>query len=146
MFVAVTLPDPPPIIGRASVIDADTLEIRGRRIRLWGVDAPESRQSCERAGLTYQCGTAAANALSNWVTERTVTCAPRGRPDRYQRIVAVCSVGGTDMGGWLVRNGHALDYVRYSGGAYASDEEAARLSRAGIWAGTFERPWVWRQR
>lgn len=138
-------PDPPAIVGRASVIDGDTLEIRGQRIRLWGIDAPEGRQTCERDGESYRCGTVAANALSYWIGERSVTCNPVGRPDRYRRIVARCTVQGQDIGGWLVRRGWALDYPRYSGRSYAADENAARMGKAGVWAGEFQRPWEWRQ-
>ena len=146
MVVLEPPPDPPPIVGRASIIDADTIDVHGQRIRLWGIDAPESRQTCERNNQTYRCGTEAANALSAWVGQRTVTCAAEGRPDRYRRIVARCAVGGVDIGGWLVGQGWALDYVRYSRGAYAAPERQARLSRAGVWAGAFQRPWEWRAR
>lgn len=139
-------PEPPAIVGRASVIDGDTLEIHGQRIRLWGADAPESRQTCERQGLSYRCGAEAANALSNWIGGRTVTCRPQGRPDRYRRIVARCAVGSVDMASWLVRNGYALDFRRYSGGAYAADQSQAEAARRGVWAGTFEHPWIWRGR
>src|SRR5690606_5257440 len=104
-----------PIVGRASVIDGDTLEIRGQRIRLWGIDAPEGRQTCTRAGQTYRCGTEAARLLDELLLDKTVTCQPRGRPDRYGRIVAQCSyqstragsivVGRQDVGGYLVASG-----------------------------------------
>lgn len=59
-----------PIVGRASVIDGDTLEIRGQRIRLWGIDAPEGRQTCIRGSETYRCGTDAANRLDRWIRDR----------------------------------------------------------------------------
>lgn len=138
-------PDPPPIIGRATIIDGDTLEIHGQRIRLWGADAPESGQTCQRAGETYRCGAQSANALAAWIGQRPVTCVPRGRPDRYRRIVATCAVRGHDVGAWLVRNGHALDFRRYSRGAYAGDQAAAQKQGAGVWAGEFQMPWEWRR-
>lgn len=138
-------PEPPAIVGRATVIDGDTLEIHGQRIRLWGVDAPESRQTCERAGSAYRCGQEASNALSGWIGQRTVTCTPRGRPDRYRRIIAQCRVQGADMAIFLVGRGYALDYRRYSGGHYAQAESLARDERRGVWAGEFDRPWDWRQ-
>jgi endonuclease YncB( thermonuclease family) len=146
MLLLLPPPEPPAIVGRASVIDGDTLEIRGQRVRVWGVDAPESRQTCERAGQTYRCGTDAANALSNWTGQRTVSCQPVGRPDRYQRIVARCSIGGEDMGAWLVSRGLALDFPRYSRRAYAAHEAQASADRAGVWAGDFQKPWDWRAR
>ena len=137
-------PDPPAIIGRASVIDGDTLEIHGQRIRLWGVDAPESRQTCTRGGATYRCGTEAANALDARIASRPVSCVPYGRPDRYLRVVAICRVGGQDLAAWMVDRGHALDFPRYSRGAFARQQGRAQDYRRGVWAGEFQRPWEWR--
>lgn len=150
-------PDPAPVIGRASIVDGDTLEVHGQRIRLWGIDAPESRQTCHRDGTTYRCGQEAARRLAEVVGENPVTCTPRGRPDRFRRIVATCSVSAApsldlgratriDLAEMLVVEGHALDYRRYSGGAYARLEADAQRHRRGVWAGAFERPWDWRAR
>lgn len=133
------------IAGQATVIDGDTLEIHGQRIRLHGVDAPESRQSCEdAAGRSYACGRAAAFALADWIGRAVVSCDPRDR-DRYKRVVAVCSVRGEDMGAWLVRSGHALAFRRYSLD-YVAAEEQARVAGSGIWQGRFVAPWEWRHR
>lgn len=148
-------PDPPPVIGRATVIDGDTLEIHDQRIRLWGIDAPESRQTCTQAGETYRCGQVAAHALAALIDQKTVRCAPRGRPDRYRRIVAWCTISPwpaedlrltIDLGARMVQDGQALDWPRYSGGAYARWQTEAERERRGLWAGTFERPWDWRAR
>lgn len=144
VLAALLLSDP--IVGRATVIDGDTLEIRGQRIRLWGVDAPEGRQTCTRAGQSYRCGQEAANALDAWINGRTVSCEAVGRPDRYRRIVARCRVAGQDMGGWMVRQGWALDYPRYSRGAYAGEQSSASAERRGVWSGEFQAPWEWRGR
>lgn len=134
----------PGFTGRASVVDGDTIEIRGERIRLWGVDAPEASQTCERGGAAYRCGSSAANALDRWLSGRLVTCIEQDR-DRYDRIVARCSVSGEDVGSWLVSQGHALRYTRYSGMAYAKEEASAQAADRGLWAGDFQAPWDWRR-
>lgn len=134
-----------PLQGRASVIDGDTLEVRGERIRLFGIDAPESAQTCLDAdGRAYRCGQRAAFALSDKVGARPVVCEPTGK-DRYGRIVARCSLAGEDLQAWMVRNGHALAFVRYSKD-YRRFEAEAKASGAGMWTGSFEPPWEWRRR
>lgn len=130
--------------GTASVIDADTLELHSERIRLVGVDAPESGQTCRDAGGgLVRCGTIAANALDAWINRNPVTCLSEGR-DRYQRILGRCFVRGQSMQDWLVRNGHAVAYRSYST-EFVPAELAAREAKAGIWAGEFVMPWDWRK-
>lgn len=60
--------------------------------------------------------------------------------DRYKRAVSRCTVGGGSLNEWLVREGWALDYPRYSGGAYAAAQASAKTARRGLWAGRFENP------
>lgn len=131
------------VVGRASVIDGDTIEVRGTRIRLHGIDAPESAQTCKRAGKPWRCGQAAALALSDWLATATITCQRVDR-DRYGRAVAKCAKAGQDLGGWLVAQGWALDWPRYSGGEYAAAQGGAQGERRGIWASSFQPPWEWR--
>lgn len=134
-----------PLAGVASVIDGDTIEIHGQRIRLEGIDAPESAQLCAEAdGKQWRCGQRAALALADHLRNRTVACEPTGR-DRYKRTLAVCRIGGGNVNEWLVRQGWALAYRRYSI-AYVPAEEAARAAGAGIWTGEFVPPWEWRRR
>ncbi len=95
------------VAGVASVIDGDTIEVHGQRIRLHGIDAPESRQLCRRDGKPWQCGKDPANALADKIARRPVTCEDLGR-DRYERIIARCAVAGEDLGAWMVANGLAL--------------------------------------
>jgi endonuclease YncB( thermonuclease family) len=85
--------------GQASIIDGDTLEIHGARIRLWGIDAPESDQLCRnRDSEHYRCGQKAANDLDAFVARRPVSCIEVDR-DQYKRAVAVCTVAGIDLAG-----------------------------------------------
>ena len=131
-------------VGQASVIDGDTLEIHGTRIRLWGVDAPESSQLCRDSDSNlYRCGANAANDLDTFIARRPVNCT-RVSEDQYGRSVATCSVGGTDLGEWLVRNDLALDWPQYSKGRYAAAERDADRAGRGMWAGSYAEPCLFR--
>jgi endonuclease YncB( thermonuclease family) len=133
-----------PISGRASVTDGDTLVIRNTRIRLHGIDAPESAQVCQdAAGKDYRCGQKAALALADKIGEATVSCEPRDT-DRYGRTVAVCRKGSEDLNAWMVAQGYAPAYRRYSQD-YVQAEGEARTRKRGIWAGTFDPPSDWRR-
>ncbi|WP_299756248.1 thermonuclease family protein [uncultured Boseongicola sp.] len=132
------------ITGVSSVIDGDTLEVRGQRIRLHGIDAPESRQICIRAdGTSLRCGQQAALALSDRIGRQQVSCRVRDT-DRYGRAIAVCVQDGSDLNEWMVQQGWAVAYRRYSRD-YIPAEEDARRSRRNIWSGQFDMPWNWRR-
>lgn len=132
------------IVGQASIIDGDTIEIHGHRIRLWGIDAPEAAQLCRNANSDlYRCGADAANKLAAFTVGKAISCATVDR-DRYGRTVARCLVNGTDMAEWLVRSGLALDWPRYSRGRYSAAQETANRAGRGIWAGTSTAPWEYR--
>ena len=131
------------ISGRASVIDGDTLDIHGTRIRLHGIDAPESGQTCHDGGVDWRCGQQAALALDDMISGRPVACAKHD-VDRYGRIVAVCRVGGRDANAWMVRLGWALAYRKYSRD-YVGEEAEAQAAGRGVWRGAFVAPWEWRR-
>ena len=132
------------LTGQASIIDGDTLEIHGTRIRLWGMDAPESSQFCRgEDSLQYRCGAKAANDLDAFIGGRSVSCIPISL-DQYRRTVAACSVGGVDLGEWLVSNGLALDWPQYSKGKYDAIQRSAEHAGRGIWAGSYVEPWLFR--
>lgn len=105
---------------------------------------PESSQLCRAADSNlYHCGARAANELDTFIARRPVNCAPVAE-DQYGRTVATCSVGGADIGEWLVRNGLALDWPQYSKGKYASAQREADRSGRGMWAGSYVEPWLFR--
>ena len=127
------------IAGRATVIDGDTIEIRGQRVRLFGIDSPESAQLCQAGQKPYRCGQQAALALADRIGERTVRCQERDK-DRYGRVVAVCYVGSEDLDRWMVEQAWAMAFRKYSLD-YVDAENDAREARRGIWQGEFEMPW-----
>lgn len=132
-----------PILGVASIIDGDTIEIHGEHIRLDAIDAPESHQFCRQSdGTPWRCGQKSAFALSDVIGRATIRCEPRGR-DRYRRVIAICFKGETNLNAWMVEQGWAVAFRKY-GLDYVPQEDDARLNRRGMWAGTFEMPWDWR--
>lgn len=131
------------LVGVATVIDGDTIEIHGQRIRLHGIDAPESNQWCtDEAGTTVRCGQQAALALDSLLNGQTCRCGVVDT-DRYGRAVATCYVGETNINAWLVRQGWALAYRKYSTD-YVAYEQQAQAEGRGIWRYAFEMPWVYR--
>jgi endonuclease YncB( thermonuclease family) len=133
----------PKLAGFVTIVDGDTIRIRGKRIRLIGMDAPELHQACRDAsGRDWSCGRAARERLAALIANSAVTCSPRGH-DRYRRVLAVCtSARGDDLGGTLVREGFAI--AAY-GNRYRLAETVARLGARGLWGGEFERLQQWRK-
>jgi endonuclease YncB( thermonuclease family) len=135
------LPEPEPVevSGIAGVIDGDSLRVRGVEIRLLGIDAPESAQTCTRGGRSWPCGTEAARNLQHRLRGRTVFCKGNER-DVHDRLLALCRVGGVEINRWLVVQGWAVSYHGYPGA-----ERSSRAAKRGIWSGTFMRPRAWRE-
>lgn len=127
-----------PIYGIATSGDGDSLAISGKRVRLFGIDAPEFDQVCTRGGSNWACGQEAADQLSRLVTGRQVKCVPTG-VDGFDRIVARCTVGGIDVNRTMVALGYAVAFRKYST-EYVSAEDTARNNRRGLWSGRFEMP------
>jgi endonuclease YncB( thermonuclease family) len=125
------------LAGEVSVIDGDGLRIGGERIRLWGIDAPELDQECSRDQTVYPCGAEARDVLDRLLGAGMPSC-QRLYDDAYGRTVARCSIAAVDLGAEMVRLGWAVDFRRYSNGAYADEEAKARAAKRGLWAGEFE--------
>lgn len=129
------------VAGVARVIDGDTLAIGATRIRLFGIDAPETHQRCGGAEAEWDCGRAAAARLEA-LAAGGVHCTGDDH-DRYGRLLAVCDVAGLDLGAELVAEGLAWAYVRYSE-LYVPVEAEARGRQVGLWQGAAEAPWQFR--
>ena len=131
------------IVGVARIIDGDTIDIAGTRIRLAGIDAPESDQTCtDSNNREWSCGKAATQAIAARIAGRPLKCETSGL-DRYRRMLATCALpNGSDINAWMVRRGWALAY--YSE-AYRAEEDEAHAAGGGIWAGRFVPPWEWRR-
>jgi len=144
--VASTSAAPPTIAvsGYPRVISGDVIIIHGRRIRLFGIDAPDNKQTCKNADdQDYDCGWKATVALVDHIAGGTVSCQARGI-DRIRRTLAVCRLGTEDLNAWMVAQGWAVAYQHHSRD-YVLQQYMAKMDKLGIWAGSFMMPWEWRQ-
>jgi len=118
-----------PLSGAGRAIDGDSLRVGGYEVRLFGIDAPEAKQTCSRDGQPWACGLASADQLATLVDGRQVNCIAVGL-DRYQRVVARCSVGSRELNRYMVATGYAVAYRRYALD-YVSAEESAKATPGG---------------
>ena len=141
------------IEGNAFVVDGDTIKIKGNKIRLYGIDAPENNQICSKPWLSfniitfnkdYECGLKTTNLLKKFIKNEKLVCKKKS-VDRYNRVVAICFKKRRDINSWLVRNGLAVAYTKYSK-KYIINENDAKKEKKGLWAGNFEMPWEWRKK
>jgi len=142
LLVALLLLVPRLVLGAEAVVtrvtDGDTIEAGGRKVRLQGIDAPESNQ---------RHGGRATAALQGLILNRRLRLEIQGT-DRYDRLIAVVYSEGRNVNRWLVEQGHAWEYDRYSNDpALGGLERRARAADRGLWgAGDPIPPWEWRQR
>ena len=135
-----------PIIGSGRVIDGDSIEVANKRIRLYGIDAPEIEQFSNNEGVALECGKMASRFLENMIHDKKIHCVTLGT-DRYRRIIAVCRLqikDGNSINRIMVKQGWALAYRKFSS-AYIDTEMEARQAQRGIWASRFVKPWDWRR-
>ena len=132
------------ISGVPKITDGDTVKILNKRIRFHGIDTPEKNQICIKNSKEYNCGKEATNALVKKIDGNSVACKVQDILDIYKRYIGVCFVGGINLNKWMVRNGYAVAYRKYSKD-YNEDEDYARKNKLGLWSGKFIYPEKWRK-
>ncbi len=141
------------ISGNAQIIDGDTIKINSKKIRLYGIDAPEFKQMCKKPNLTiffftftkdYPCGQISTQKLQKKINNKLITCKILDI-DRYKRLIGECFKRNLNLNSWLVSNGYAVAYRKYSK-KYISNEINAKNEKKGIWQGKFEMPWDFRRK
>ena len=133
------------LMGKPEIVDGDTIKVSGETVRLKGIDAPEKKQECkDSTGKNYSCGVVATEALKAKIGNNPVVCKGKGK-DYYERPIRTCYLNGLDLNAWMIQQGHALAFRKYSK-KYVPEEEEARKAKRGIWAGEFVPPWELRRK
>ena len=132
------------IYGKAKIIDGDTIHIKGKKIRLHAIDAPETNQKCTKNKINWNCGIESTNFLKGIIGNKNISCATNGK-DRYNRFIGVCYKDDLDLNSEMVLNGWAIAY-RYYSLDYIDQEEQAKNEKKGIWSGEFEEPYLFRKK
>jgi len=130
--------------NKAKVVDGDTIHLNGKKIRFSGIDTPEIKQLCNKNDEVIKCGIRAKELLINKIGKNKVKCVNEGI-DRYKRILAECFVNNQSLSKYLVREGFAFAYRKYST-KFIEDENYAKKNKKGMWSMTFEYPWDYRRK
>ena len=125
------------------VVDGDTINISGEKIRFSGIDAPELNQNCIKNKKKISCGILAKEALIKKIGSEIPKCINEGK-DIYKRTLAECFVNGESLSKFLVRNGYAFAYRKYSK-KFIEDERFAKKNKLGLWSMKFKYPWEFRK-
>ena len=131
------------ILGKAKIIDGDTIHIKSNKIRLHGIDAPETKQTCKIDNQDWYCGKQSTKELKNLINNQKVECNVND-VDRYNRYVAICFVNEININQWMVKNGWAIAY-RYYSKDYIVEEKYANDNKLGIWKSEFIEPYAYRR-
>ena len=127
--------------GKARIIDGDTIEISDEKIRFGGIDTPEKKDICYLNEKKVFCGKLSTEKLREKIGNSTVACVREKNKDRYGRTVAECFVNEESLSSFMVKIGYACDYVRYSKGKYAKEQEYAKANKLGVWKMKYKLSW-----
>ena len=119
--------------SHVTVIDGDTIRLGDVKIRFSGIDAPEINQTCVASEGKVACGKISKDILIAKVTNNKISCTDEGK-DVYGRVLGECFVNGESLSSYLVREGFAFAYRKYSN-KYIQDEEYAKFNNLGMWSG-----------
>ena len=129
--------------SHVTVIDGDTIRLGDVKIRFSGIDAPEINQTCVASEGKVACGKISRDLLIEKVTNNKISCTDEGK-DFYGRVLGECFVNGESLSAYLVREGFAFAYRKYSN-KYIEDEEYAKFNKLGMWSMEFQYPWDYRK-
>ena len=126
------------------IIDGDTIHLNNEKIRFTGIDTPELKQTCKKNSEIIYCGVEAKQLLIDKIGKDKVFCVREGK-DQYKRTLAECFVNDLSLSRYLVREGYAFAYRKYSK-KFINDEDFAKKNNMGMWSMNFEYPWDWRKK
>ena len=130
-------------LDNLKVTDGDTIVINGKKIRFSGIDTPEINQTCIKNFQIEECGIIAKNLLIKKIGQSKVECVEEGK-DYFNRVLAECFIEDESLSKYLVRNGYAFAYQKYSK-KFIEDEEYAKANKLGLWQTEFQFPWDFRK-
>ena len=132
------------INGKPRIIDGDTIHIKSNKIRLHGIDAPETQQTCKIDNEEWYCGKQSTKELKKLINKQNVECVVND-VDVYNRYIAICYIDEININQWMVKNGWAIAY-RYYSKDYINEEEYANNNKLGIWKSKFIEPYLFRKK
>ena len=118
--------------GKATIIDGDTIKINDEKIRFAGIDTPEKN----KIGHEFS-----KKKLKEKIGNNIIICIREPKLDPWGRTIAECFIGSESIPSFIVKNGYACDYVKYSKKKYAKEQEYAKSKKLGIWKMNFDSSW-----
>ena len=139
------------IMGKPQVTDGDTIKINNKKIRFSGIDAPEiyffgKKQLCILKNVEILCGKLSKEKLIEKIGNQTVNCKIEKNKDQYSRLIGECFIKNESLSVFMVKNGYAFDYPKYSNGKFIKHQIYAKNLSLGLWQMQFEYPWIWRKK